>query len=256
MRIPRFAAHAIGAAAALVAFGSDRGAADPPEPVSAPPARERAAGVDPSQPAIYVPPSRGAARTRSGGGTRGPVDLPSVAVLAPDHAGITLRAQPELAFFVSKATDARIDLTVVAEDAVDPLLEVTLPGPTAAGVHVVRLADHGIALDPDRSYDWSVALVVDPARRDLDVAAGSAIRRSATPPELSAALAGGAPSYRVLAGNGIWYDAIADLSDAIAAKPADAALRAERAGLLEQVGLTAAAAFERGRTVTDVSAGP
>jgi hypothetical protein len=255
MRAPRFT-HVIGATAALAAFASDRVVADPPEPVSAPPARERSAGVDPSQPAVYVPPSRGAARTRSGGGTRGPVDLPTVAVLAPEHAGITLRAQPEIAFFVSKATGARIDLTVIAEDAVDPLLEVTLPGPTAAGVHVVRLADHGIELEADRSYDWSIALVVDPARRDLDVAAGSGIRRSAAPPELSAALATGAPTYRVLAGNGIWYDALADLSDAIAAKPADASLRTERAGLLEQVGLDAAAAFERGRTVTDVSAGP
>jgi hypothetical protein len=256
MRAAKWVAGIAVAAAAASAFAGEPGVPEPPDTAAAPPVEAQAPGVDPKHPAVYVPPSRGATRTRSGGGTRAPGDVPTVSVLAPDHAGLTVRAQPELAFFVSKATGARIDLTVIADDAVDPLLELTLPGPTPAGVHRVRLADHGIALEPDRGYEWSVALVVDPERRDLDVAAGSAIRRSAAPPAVAAALASGAPSYRVLAGNGIWYDAIADLSDAIAAAPGDPALRSERAGLLEQVGLDAAAAFERGSALHDVSAQP
>jgi hypothetical protein len=257
MRARRWTLYFLGltAAAAVAAFAGDTGIADTPE-AGSPPVSSAAPTVDASRPAVYVPPSRGTMRTRTGGGTRGPGPAPTVSVIAPDHAGITTRAQPELAFFVSAATDARIDLTVIQADAVDPLLETTLPGPISAGVHLVRLADHGVTLAEDTSYDWSVALVLDPARRDLDVAAGSAIRREPAAPAVAQALASGAPSYRVLAGNGIWYDAIADLSDAIAAAPGDAALRAERAGLLEQVGLDAAAAFERGSATHDVSAQP
>ena len=241
---------------AVVAFAGEPEDAEPARAGSAPEAAAVGAGADASRVAVYVPPSRGAVRTRAGGGTRGPGDAPALLVLAPEHAGVTNRAQPTLAFFLSKATDARVDLTVIAEDAVGPLLEATLAGPLAAGVHVVRLADHGITLDEGRSYDWSVAVVLDASRRDLDVVAASSIRRDAASPAVAEALATGVPSYRVLAGNGIWYDAIADLSDAIAAAPRDAALRVERAGLLDQVGLSAAAAFERGGTSHDVSAEP
>ena len=45
---------------------------------------------------------------------------------------------------------------------------------------------------------------------------------------------------------GFWYDAIATLSEQIDANPADRDLREQRAALLEQVGLKAAAAYERG----------
>ena len=47
------------------------------------------------------------------------------------------------------------------------------------------------------------------------------------------------------AGAGIWYDAIDELSRLIAAQPENRELRIQRAALLEQVGLTEAAAFDR-----------
>jgi len=42
---------------------------------------------------VYVPPSRGAVGARTGGGTRGQTSAPRIAVLAPDHVGLTTRAQ-------------------------------------------------------------------------------------------------------------------------------------------------------------------
>jgi Domain of Unknown Function (DUF928) len=81
------------------------------------------------------------------------------------------------------------------------------------------------------------------------VVAGGAIQRRATAAELAADLAAGEPSYRVYARHGIWYDAIADLSKAVDAAPDNTAagreLRAERAALLEQVGVGAVAFYER-----------
>ena len=47
---------------------------------------------------------------------------------------------------------------------------------------------------------------------------------------------------------GLWYDAIGALSRLIERNPGDAGLRAMRAGLLEQIGLPAAAAYDRAAT--------
>jgi hypothetical protein len=213
-----------------------------------PPPKEQKAGKD-SKRTVYVPPSRGAPGARTGGGTRGNADAPRVAVLAPDHVGLTTREQPMLAWYLSAETRAPIELTVIADGAVEPLAVKRLPGPMQAGIHLVDLAQQGVRLEQDTTYDWYVALVLDPNARDADVVAGGAIQRRAATPQLSADLRGGEPSYRVLARHGIWYDSIADLSAAIVAAPADSAagqaLRAERAALLEQVGVGAVALYER-----------
>jgi Domain of Unknown Function (DUF928) len=198
---------------------------------------------------VYVPPPRGSVGARTGGGTRGTAAAPRIAVLAPDHIGVTTRAQPALAWYLSAPTDAPVELTVIADDAVDPLVVKRLPGPMKAGIHLEDLAQQGVQLEEGTTYDWYIALVVDPKARDADVVAGGAIQRRAATPELTSELKGGDPSYRVLARNGVWYDAIADLSKAVDAASRDTAesraLRAERAALLEQVGVGAAALYER-----------
>jgi len=170
-------------------------------------------------------------------------------VLAPDHIGLTTRAQPSLVWYLSEQTRTPVELTLIADKAVEPLAVKRLPSPQRAGIHVEDLAKHGIQLAEGTTYNWYVALVLDPKARDSDVVAGGAIERRAPTPELTAALKAGQPSYYVLAENGIWYDAIADLSAAIAAVPGDTpagrALHAERASLLEQVGVGAAALYDR-----------
>ncbi len=216
--------------------------------------RSRGEQREDAQTTVYVPPSRGAPGVRTGGGTRGRADAPRIAVLAPDHVGITTRAQPTLAWYLSGDTDAPIVVTVIEDTGVEPLVEAPLPGPHRAGVHLVDLASLGVTLKEGTTYDWSVSLVLDPDARDADVVAGGALELRPVTSELAQALAGPGPAYRALARNGVWYDAIADLSSAIAAAPADASLRAERASLLEQVGVGAAAAFDR--ETPDVASGP
>jgi hypothetical protein len=226
-----------------------------PAPADKAPAQKAAAPAAKSAPAkgsrltVYVPPSRGAVGARTGGGTRGSASAPRIAVLVPDHVGLTTREQPTLAWFLSADTDVPIELTLVADGSVEPVLERRLRGPLRAGIHLVDLAGYAARLEPGTTYDWYVTLVIDPAARDRDVVAGGAIQRISVPAELADELAGGEASYRVLARNGIWYDAIADLSRAIEAAPAASAtgsdLRAERAALLEQVGVGAVALYDR-----------
>ena len=199
-------------------------------------ARQEAQTGRGSSHSVYVPPSnRGAVGARIGGGSRGPVNPVHIATLAPDHIGLTTREHPTFAWVLSADTDFPIEVTLIADGAIEPAAVLRLPGPQRAGIHQVDLAAAG--LQSGATYEWTVALVRDANARDRDIIAGAAIRRAPETPELERELADGEASYRVLARNGIWYDAIADLSAAIAAAPDDAALRAERAGLLEQVGI-------------------
>ncbi len=194
---------------------------------------------------IYIPPSRGSVETRAGGGTRAPSRLPNVEALAPQHVGLTTRAGPVLAWFVSGSADAPVELTLTEPGRAEPLLERTVAQRTLPGFHFASLEELGVHLEAGRDYEWSVALVEDPKQRDRDVVSSAAIRRVAPTPALEQALRSGPDAYRALARNGVWYDALATLSDAIAARPDDAKLRRERAALLDQVGLAAAAAQDR-----------
>jgi hypothetical protein len=197
----------------------------------------------PAATAVYRPPRRGSARARIGGGTRGVSKTPHVRVLAPDHVGLTTRAQPVLGWFVSATTDQRIDFTLTRRDDIDPVVETTLPAPTRAGVQLVALADFDVELEPGAVYEWSIAVVVDPEERDRDVFASGSIELAAVTAPLVADLETMA-SHRAFAHHGVWYDAIADLSQSTDADDSRA-LRLERAQLFEQVDLTGVAKFER-----------
>jgi hypothetical protein len=220
------------------------------------PAAAQQAGAPPGgQPAaadfpIYVPPDLGAPSARVGGGTRGgPGEaLPTLEVLAPDHVAVTCEKQPTLYWFLSADTSHPLEFSIRREDAMEPLKEVQLPGPHRQGVHALDLAAQGVALDPDADYRWFVSLVPDPERRSNDVLASGMIRRREPTSQLSARLqaAGPARATFVYAEGGIWYDALASVSKGIESSPADAGLRAQRAALLDQIGLADVAAYDRG----------
>lgn len=201
----------------------------------------------------YKPPLRGAPATRVGGGTRnvGSRTL-TLNVLAPNETGFTTHDKPTVYWYVSETITSPVELTLTTteplKDAATPSLEITLQPPIAKGVHALRLGDHGIALKPGVEYQWFVAVVTNPAQRSSDVVAGAAIQRIGDTDAVQIRLKQ-APQQRwpaVYAENGIWYDAIDQLSRQISSNPSDARLRQQRAALLEQVGLRDAAAFDRG----------
>jgi len=95
-------------------------------------------------------------------------------------------------------------------------------------------------------YKWFVAVVTDPNRRSKDILSGGMIEFLRASADLSAKL-GRTPKAKqpfVLAEEGIWYDALAGVSDRIDAAPKDLSLRKQRAALLDQVGLNEAAQFD------------
>jgi hypothetical protein len=195
----------------------------------------------------YRPPAKDLAPRRVGANMRGlPEAMPAVAVLAPDHLALTVSERPTLFWYLSRPTTARIELVVVDPRDARPVVEAVVAG-ERAGIQSFSLAERGVRLEPGVAYEWSVAVVADPAQRSRDVVAGGAVQRVEPSAALRSRLAGAGESGRaaVLAAEGIWYDALAALSEPLAARPADAGLREQRAAVLEQAGLPDVAAFER-----------
>ena len=204
--------------------------------------REVPAGAAQPMP-VYKPPLRGKPRARISGGVRSAsADWPSLYALAPEHTGQTISPQPSLFWYVDGALPEGVPLmfTLFDDTTVEPLVETKLPRPERPGIQRIDLARHGVKLEPGTEYEWTVALVIEPERRSSDIVAAGWIDRIEPPPGLAARE--GVSGARIYAEHGLWYDALAAVSDAIRADPADAGLRASREALLRQVGLGVATA--------------
>jgi hypothetical protein len=201
----------------------------------------------PSSAPVYKPPSNGAPGGRVGGASRGPATaarlLPTIDLLAPDgHAGLTASATPTLYFFVSQPVTWPTQFTISAAGRPNPIVEVDLPAPKAAGIYPLRTADYRVRLEPGVLYSWSVSVNLDRKARSRDIVASASLLRTASDPALEAELRNASPSRRVglLAQAGLWYDAVAAAAET-AALDRHAALDA----LMTQVGLSGPARYDR-----------
>ena len=195
---------------------------------------------------VYKPPLRGAPVVRIDGGSRGSgISLIGLNVLAPDDTGLTVQEQPSLFWYQSAPADVPFVLTLLVDKQAKPVLQVKLPNAKKCGIQRLRLSDYHVTLVPGVEYEWVVALVVDPDSRSKDVVASGAIERVEPSPAVTARLANSSKTELpyIYAEEGIWYDALAALSDLIEAQPDNGSLRAERSALLEQAGITNAAAY-------------
>jgi hypothetical protein len=186
-----------------------------------------------SKPVVYRPPRRGSPGGRVAGGGRGSPALPQPLALAPDHVAWTQSASPSLFWHLDGAPPetARIVFTLVLADGVEPLVERELALPAAAGIQRIRLADFGVMLSPEVDYAWSVSLLAGDDR-SADLVSEGTLRL------VGSDVLGGRPaSARVFAEQGLWYDALEALSDALDETPSDPELRAQRDSLLRQAGL-------------------
>ena len=161
---------------------------------------------------VYRPPPVGRPGGRVGGSSRGenPTHEDDVAlldVLVPeDHIGLTSQEQPSVYWYLSKSTTIPIELTIIDDQTIEPLVETPLSTPIQPGVHRIRLADYGVRLSPGVGYRWSVALVFDPDDRAKDIVASGAIERIVLPEALRTTLARGekAQAPQLYAEAGIW----------------------------------------------------
>lgn len=235
-------------AALLLGFSLE--AQTPAEPT--PPADAPAAPVKRSLLKYSAPKNAtgGGARIDGDGGSRGlsdKVKLPPLYVLVPDSAALTTHESPTLFWYQSAPADMRLEFTLTEPKNPKPVLKLAVGKSPQAGIHRLTLAKQNVQLKTGVTYKWTVAWVPDANNRSLNVIAGGSIQRVEPDAKLTAALEGtqGAEQASVYAQNGIWYDALEAISNAIEAAPDDKSLHAERADLLEQAGLKQVAAAER-----------
>src|ERR1043166_4834222 len=197
---------------------------------------------------LYKPPgAAGNIPARVSGGARGAGADTVLVALVPNHLALTTQAQPSLFWFQSKPAKAKFELTVVEPKKPKPLLWLAALQADKPGIHRVKLAKYKVELQPDVPYEWSVAIVPDAENRSKDVFAKGVIKRINPPGDLASRIekADNIERAAAYAQAGFWYDAFESISNAIEAHPDDASLRAQRALLLQQVGLSQAAAFDK-----------
>jgi hypothetical protein len=227
------------------------GQAQPVEPNAPPDVGESPTVQKPIAPTmpVYKPPARKPSRGRVDGGFRGGQEgEPILKVLAPaDHVGETVKKWPALYWFLSSPTPYPIVFTLEDTNQYKPIVERTLPAPTRAGIQMIRLADFEHVLEEQVQYRWHISVVVDPESRSKDIHAMGVIERRPFTLDLFLNTTCKDPRDAIClyAEAGLWYDAIAVISDLITAHPKDRVLRLQRAALLEQIGLTDVAEFDR-----------
>ncbi len=204
------------------------------------PETKTARGTSPSRPTpVFVPRSgRGKPAARIGGASRGSEGAPAIRALVPrfDDDALTLAEQPVLYWHLSVDTPHGLNITLVDPLAIDPVINLDRPGPTAAGVQTLRMADERVRLRVGKRYLWFVAVVTDPARRSADIVARGAVERVAAPALVARVeKASSLEAARILGGAGIWYDTLALLSEA--ADRGESAPQHELDQLLAEAGL-------------------
>ena len=167
--------------------------------------------------------------------------------MAPKEAGETVTTTPTLYWFVSQPVNDPVELTIAQDGVAVPLLDVTLAPPARAGIYAFSLAREHVELKRGVEYRWSVALIANSAQPAKDIVASGDIICVDPQDGLQKLLADAPVASRpaIFARASLWYDALAALSAEVDAAPRAKALRAQRAALLDQVGLSEAAAFDR-----------
>ena len=196
----------------------------------------------------YRPPTRGAPAVRIGGGTRGiGAQVLELIVFAPDHTGLTTKEQPTFYWYASAPVLSKLELTIINDTNIEPVLEQLIATSGSAGIQSFDLSKTKIKLKPGLEYRWFVSAVADMQQRSNDVVASGMIKRVVPDTKLDEAVEGADETalVEIYANGGIWYDAIDSLSQMVKKSPDDSDLLEQRAAILEQVGLQSAADYIR-----------
>jgi len=239
--------------AALMATGllfclhAGRAAQDNEEPADTTAKHDAGVQSAPETQLLYIPPDRGAPEVRVSGGTRGASnDGLRIDVLSPDQTGLTIQEQPTLYWYSSAPIRGGARISIVAEKTNKTAMDDPIPGPLPAGIHAIGLRGTAVRLALNADYQWSVTeerSATDPSR---NIVTSGMIRRVAPPGATSGTnLRASAEGCAEYARAGLWYDALDAVSESIQHAPLDGRLRLLRSKLLQQVGLTNAAAADR-----------
>jgi hypothetical protein len=218
------------------------------------PAQTTKPGPPPSDDIVYQPPPHSSGHVRVEGANTAPNrggsdDLPSLYILAPDDVGLTIQEQPVVFWYLSKPTKTALVFTLMADDpkTKEPLLELKLDA-EKAGIQSIELAKYPVKLELNVRYQLSLALKPLNNQGSKDVFCSALIQRTVPQRPLvvqMTAMSDPWEKVKLLAQSSVFYDALTLLSRQIAADEKNGAWHERRASLLQQVGLTEVASFDR-----------
>ena len=175
---------------------------------------------------------------RQFGAVRSRTVATSVEARAPaDHVGLSLSSSPRLWWRISRAVELSVEVTIVDDRNIEPVLRVSMTGPHDVGLHSFDLAAYGATLEAGVDYRWFVSLIVDSDRPSRNPVATGAIQVIAESDWRREAATQIIPSERghTMAQLGIWYDAYDFFASLSQAHPEATSLARYRDRLVELV---------------------
>jgi hypothetical protein len=198
----------------------------------------------PEASAQYIPPERPKPQRTQGGGSRGCMNTEpiSLQLLVPkDHTAQTVSSHPTLSWYLSTVPSIPLELALVEEGVAQPILVEKLTVKNA-GLMQYKLPKDKSGLQIGKEYRWTVSLVCNAERPSQSIYARAWIERSPIPANLYKTLdnLSNKSSYDkalVYIKAGIWYDAIASISESKLSGSELTLASSLFQGLLLQVGL-------------------
>lgn len=192
----------------------------------------------------YVPPQLGmpkarvtmASRTGNTSQEDGLQTGSDFSVIAPDHLGFSLSSQPTLYWYQSQATTKLMEFVLTERSQIKPLLRLRMDNGQSEGLHPVDLAQHGVQLEPEKVYRWSIAWVKDEASRSTDWVSSGYIQFKDGKMDLLAQCLQES-DYQTLAEHGYFYDAWHCLQQRLKQDETEELYLKERKAFLNQIGL-------------------
>jgi hypothetical protein len=194
----------------------------------------------------FDPPKENQPQATKGGASRGDrcaldaqaVSQPFTPLLPDTNYGLTTASHPTLLVHIP-ATSAQSVFLTLQNDKGEEVYQTILPISTQSGVVSLDLPQEAPALETDKNYQWSIALMCDQKLRPDSPVVQGYVKRVAAESTLAKQLASATPiEMAALYGQaGIWYETVATLAELRQAEPENQELVTAWNNLLNSVGL-------------------
>jgi hypothetical protein len=150
-----------------------------------------------------------------------------VALIPKMYLGLTAMERPTLLFYIPPTLAPTLKLTL-KDNSSKTIYTKIIKTPAKTGLFPFKFSEfqETLSLTPFKTYQWTFSLVCDPKDPSADVMVFGSIQRIELDPVLSRELKAVTPGDRVAlyATNGLWYDTIATLIEAIQSNPKNSQL--------------------------------
>ncbi|MEL7038119.1 MAG: DUF928 domain-containing protein [Cyanobacteria bacterium J06592_8] len=182
---------------------------------------------------------------RRGGASRGncpPVQPPLTALIPATNLGLTTQQYPTFWFYIPySSTDIPQAEFMLLDENQRPALEesISVELSQTPGIIGVTLPSTAKPLEPEQEYHWFFELICDAENPSNNPRVDGWIKRVQPSQDLLTQLENNQAeqNYLIYAENGIWYDALTNLIQALQANPSNSSLKNDWFDLLESVEL-------------------